>query len=104
MAKLHKRGLAGVVRRRGPGLRLGDVNDGLGAKFLGRDGHLVLDELDSLFAGVAVARDDRGRMNFLPNKLVRELEQLGRNNDNRGGAIADLTAGMKRRRAGGWRR
>ena len=74
----------------GVGLRLGNVDDGLSAEVFSRDGHLVFDELDGLLAGPAVPRDNRRRVNLLPNKLVRELEQLGCHDHNRGGAVADL--------------
>ena len=49
-----------------------------------------LDVLDSLLARQAVARDDGSGVNVVLDKLLCALEELCSNNDNAGGAIANL--------------
>ena len=81
-------GLAAEDLRRERGL--GDREGDLAAHLVGLDGELVLDELDRLLHRHPVARHHRRRVYAVLHQLVRALQQLGGEDDDRGGAVAHL--------------
>ena len=49
-----------------------------------------LDVFDSFLAGEPVAGDDGGGVDLLLDQLIRVLQELGGNEDDGGGAVADF--------------
>lgn len=66
------------------------IDQRLSSKRVHLDAQLFLHELDSLSSREAVPSDDRRRVDFRLDELVRPAQELRRDNDHRCRSIADL--------------
>lgn len=69
---------------------LGNVDEAVLAERVDLDGELLSHEAHGLLAREAVAGDDGRRVNLVLDKVVRALEELGGDEDDRRRAVADF--------------